>query len=329
MVSLGISFSGEDKRSLLSIGCDLHQYAAAQNVEEALREAENADAVCVLNVWIRYLASDFMSRFRRCRLLVIGGAGTDMLKMEDARLRGITVANCPGYAYPSVAEHAFALILALARRWPPPPERLSSPGLAAYEEAVRRWQGVELRGKTLGIAGYGRIGQHLARIARGFGMKIIVFTRRPPWLPARHLWYRWYRHIRFVNFNSMLSQSDVIVSTLPNTPGTRGIFNADAFSRMRCGCLFVNVGRAQVIDEEALRSALEQGRIAGAGLDVASPLGARSLRPMENVLISPHMGWNTVEAKSRIGGECAENIVRFFSGRPINLIPDVSRMPPQ
>jgi phosphoglycerate dehydrogenase-like enzyme len=318
LVSLGVLFSGENNKYLFSAGCGVHQYNTARDLEDGLRAAEDADAVCVSNVWIRYLPPDFINRLLRCRLLVIGGAGTDMLAMENARRRGIAIANCPLYSAPAVAEHAFALILSLARKLYLRPERSSGPELASYEASARLMKGMELRGKTLGIAGYGRIGRQLARIAGGFGMRVAGFKRKPPRMLTRALFHR---QTHFVGFGCVLCQSDVIVSTLPGTPEARNLFNAEAFARMRRGCLFVNVGRAQGVDEAALQSALEQGIIAGAGLDVVSQLGARNLRPMKNVIISPHIGWNTTEAEERLGRECATTIVRFFSGRPVNLIP--------
>lgn len=320
LVSLGICFSDKDKLELEKAGCALSQYDAAGDLEEALLAAKDAAAVCVSNVWMRHLPPDFLGRLEKCRLLVVGSTGTDTIDADDAALRGISIANCPRYSAPAVAEHAFALLLSLARRLNNRPERPSDPGLVSYTAAVTLRKGVELRGKTLGIAGYGHVGWHLARLASGFGMKVLVAKRNPPWLLSRLIRHR---HAKFVKFGAMLTQSDAVVSVVP--PGVRGLFDAEAFGRMRPGCLFVNVGRAQALDEEALHSALENGIVGGAGLDAFSPAGAQALRPLRNVILSPHMAWNTAEAEGRLGRECVKNITSFFAGKPVNLVMDASR----
>jgi phosphoglycerate dehydrogenase-like enzyme len=324
LVSLGVNFTDADKRTLLASGCDLRQYDSSRDLEAALQAAGEADAVCISKVWLRFPGPDFISRLGRCRLVVTGGAACP-LDPEEAARRGISIAHCPGYSAPAIAEYAFALLLTLARKLGRRMERPSGSGLAAAEALVRLWKGAELHGKTLGIAGYGAIGRYLALIARGFDMKVLVVSRERPWWPARVLRYR---HVHFVEFADMLRRSDVVVSVLPDM-GAREFFGAEAFAGMRRGCLFVNVGNPQVIDETELKMALEQGQLAGAGLDGVSPMGAQMLRPLANVLLSPRMGWNTAEAGARFSGECARSVIRFFSGRPVRLLTDASRMAQQ
>jgi lactate dehydrogenase-like 2-hydroxyacid dehydrogenase len=299
LVSLGVRFPDAGRRTLRSAGCDLHQYAEVSEFEAALRAAEEAGAVCVSTVWLRHLPSDFISRLKRCRLLVIGGRGANSLDVNDAALRGISIAHCPRYPAPAIAEHAFALLLSLARRLNHRPERPAEPGLHSYEAAAELWKGVELRGKTLGIAGFGfgkDIGRCLARIAAGFGMKVLSVRRQQPWWLARLLFHR---NVRFVKFNDMVSQSDAIVSLLP--PGARGAFSEEAFARMRPGCLFVNVGRAQAVDEDALLGALKNGTGRGHSPERAVAVSAQERRLLASYELEHRRGGGT--SRGRMRGE--------------------------
>jgi phosphoglycerate dehydrogenase-like enzyme len=325
LVSLGIRFSGGDEQALISAGCLIQAYDAPKDLPEALRAAEDAEIVCVSNVWQVHLAPDFMNSLGRCRLVVLGTPGVGKLNMEVARLNGIAVASCPAYSAPAVAEYAFAIMLALARKLVRRRRPVSEDGPGSFDEPVRLLQGVELRGKTLGIAGYERIGPHLAGIAKSWDMKILVSQCKMPW------WRRVLtpRHVHFVNFRAMLDQSDAIVSVLPGRPNTQGTFDDDAFSRMRNGCLFVNVGQPQAVDEDALLAALKQGKLGGAGLDIVSSRdAARSLRELDNVIVSHRVAWNTVQSEKRRAAECAKNVVRFLSGHPINLLVEELYLPP-
>jgi phosphoglycerate dehydrogenase-like enzyme len=318
LVSLGVRFNEGDRVSLVSSGCELAQFDQPADLEKGIKAAAGADAVCVANVWLRHLGRDFVSRLDRCKLLVTGGS-PDMLDMDEASLRGISVANCPGYYAQAVSEHAFALLLALARKLGRRAERPQEPGLAFHEEMVQLWKGVELGGKTLGIVGPGPVAARLAGIGLGFGMRVVVVKRNKPWWITRVLRHR---GVEFSAFREMLPQADVIIAAMPGVMGGRGFFGAEAFSAMRRGCLFVNVGRPQVVDENELRSALERGLVGGAGLDGTSPAGAMALRQFRNVVITPHMGWNTEDSEARFSAECAGNVKAFFAGSPVNLVLD-------
>jgi lactate dehydrogenase-like 2-hydroxyacid dehydrogenase len=318
LVSLGVRFAEGDKLYLSSSGFELEQYDQPGDLERAVQAAAGAGAVCVANAWLRRLGRDFVNRLEGCRLLVAGGSA-DMLDLDEASLRGISVANCPGYSAPAIAEQAFALLLALARRLNRRGERPAEPGLEAQEEMVRLWKGTELGGKTLGVLGHGATGRQLAAIGMGFGMRVLVAKRDKPWLLTRLLRHR---GVTFSNFRDMLPQADVVISSLPGGMGSRRFFGAEAFAAMKPNCLFVNVGGANLVDEVELLSALESGRLAGAGLDGVTPAGAQALRQLKNVVITPHMGWNTEESAARFSAECAANVTSFFAGRPANLLLD-------
>jgi phosphoglycerate dehydrogenase-like enzyme len=318
LVSLGLRFADSDRQVLLSAGFKLSEYLQPGDLESGIKAAAAAEAVCLSNTWMRHLGRDFVSKLERCRLVVTGGSA-ELLDLDEASFRAISVANCPRYSAPAVAEHAFTILLALARRLQHRGERPAVQDMASHDEMIRNWRGFELRGKTLGLMGYGAVGQALIPIAKGFGMNVVVARRDLPRLFTRLFLDR---KITFVKFSDMLPQSDVIISSLPGGIKTRGFFGVDTFLNMRKGAIFVNVGRPHTVDEAELKAALERGDLAGAALDSVTPEGGAALRQLKNVFITPGMGWNTVESAERLSEECALNVTAFFSGHPQNLVLD-------
>jgi phosphoglycerate dehydrogenase-like enzyme len=318
LVSLGLCFTDSDRKVLLSSGFKLAEYLQPGDLEGGIKAASAAEVVCLSNTWMRHLGRDFVSKLERCRLIVTGGS-VEMLDIDEASFRAISVANCPRYSAPAVAEHAFTILLALARRLSHRGERPAGQDMASHDEMIRNWRGFELRGKTLGLMGYGAVGQALIPIAKGFGMRVVVARRDLPRLFTRLFQDK---KVTFVRFSDMLPQSDIIISSLPGGIKTRGFFGADTFLNMRKGAIFVNVGRPHTVDEAELKAALERGDLSGAALDAVTPEGAALLRQMKNVFITPGMGWNTVESAERLSEECVRNVTSFFSGKPQNLVMD-------
>jgi len=242
------------------------------------------------------------------RLQVIGraGVGVDNVDVEAATRRGIVVANAPESNVVTAAEHTMALLLALARNVP-----------QAYASLIAgRWErskfsGVELYEKTLGILGFGRIGQLVAQRARGFGMRVIAFD---PFVSAER-----YRDLGVEKADSpeeIYAQADFITIHLPKTPETEGFLNAEAFAKMRDGARVLNVARGGLIDEAALKDALDSGKLAGAALDVflSEPMTESPLFGYPNVVVTPHLGASTAEATDRAGFQSAEQIVAALTG---------------
>ncbi len=245
---------------------------------------------------------------RATRLQVIGraGVGVDNVDVEAATRRGIVVANAPESNVVTAAEHTMALLLALARNVP-----------QAYASLIAgRWErskfsGVELYEKTLGILGFGRIGQLVAQRARGFGMRVLAFD---PFVSAER-----YRDLGVEKADSpedIYAQADFITIHLPKTPETEGFLDADAFAKMRDGARVLNVARGGLIDEAALKDALDSGKLAGAALDVfpSEPMTESPLFGYPNVVVTPHLGASTAEATDRAGFQSAEQIVAALTG---------------
>jgi D-3-phosphoglycerate dehydrogenase len=234
------------------------------------------------------------------------GVGVDNVDVPAATKRGIVVANAPESNVVTAAEHTMALLLALARNVP-----------QAYTSLIAgRWErskfsGVELYEKTLGILGFGRIGQLVAQRARGFGMRVLAFD---PFVSAER--YRDLGVEKADSVEDIYAQADFITIHLPKTPETEGFLDADAFAKMRDGVRVLNVARGGLIDEAALRDALDSGKVAGAALDVfpSEPMTESPLFGYANVVVTPHLGASTAEATDRAGYQSAEQVVAALTG---------------
>jgi glycerate dehydrogenase len=248
------------------------------------------------------------------KLIAEVSTGTDNIDLEAARQRGVTVCNCRAYGVASVVQHVFAAILALATN------------LLPYTRAVRagRWQQSdnfclldypirEIRGKTLGIVGYGNLGRGVAEIARAFAMRVVL-ARRPGGPPDdRPL------------LAEMLPQVDVLSLHCPLTEQTRHLIDRRALALMRPDALLINCARGGLVDETALVEALQSGRLAGAAVDVLSIEPPRDGNPLlaanlPNLLITPHCAWASREARETIIAQTTENILAFQAGTPLRRV---------
>ena len=239
----------------------------------------------------------------RLRIVARAGTGVDNVDVEAASARGILVVNAAGANSISVAEHACALILALARAIP-------SADRAMKE---RRWEkkqfvGTELRGKTLGIAGFGRIGQEVAQRARAFGMHVLAHD---PFISA-DLAAR--SGVELVSLDDLCASADYLTLHLPSTDDTHHLFNDERFARCKPGLRLINTARGELVDEQALRRAIERGQVAGAGLDVfeQEPPSDWALAQLPQVIATPHIAASTEEAQELVGIETAVTVRNFL-----------------
>jgi len=238
------------------------------------------------------------------------GAG-NFVDLDAARERGITVCNTPGYADNTVAEHALGMMLAMARH------------LRRLDRDLRNghWNqsllGLELRGKKLGLVGFGGIGARFADLARGIGMTVRAWTRSPDAARER-------RHgIEFADLETILRDSDILSLHTALTPETEGLLDARALALTKPGVIIINTARGELIDEDALLAALRSGSVAGAGIDVyhQEPLPTdHPLLALDNVLLTPHVAFNTPEATDALLDISIDNILRYYDGVPINVM---------
>jgi D-3-phosphoglycerate dehydrogenase / 2-oxoglutarate reductase len=252
------------------------------------------------------LTPELLARAGRLRVIGRAGVGVDNVDVDAATKRGIVVANAPESNVVTAAEHTMALLLALARNVP---QAYLSLTAGRWERS--KFSGVELYEKTLGILGFGRIGQLVAQRARGFGMRVLAFD---PFVSAER-----YRELRVEKADSpedVYAQAEFITVHLPKTPETEGFLDAEAFAKMRDGVRVLNVARGGLIDEQALQQALDSGKVAGAALDVfpSEPMTEHALFSYPNVVVTPHLGASTAEATDRAGYQSAEQVVAALTG---------------
>jgi D-3-phosphoglycerate dehydrogenase / 2-oxoglutarate reductase len=252
------------------------------------------------------LDADLIARAGRLRAVGRAGVGVDNVDVEAATRRGIVVANAPQSNVITAAEHTMALLLALARNVPQAHASLTS---GKWERS--KFSGVELYEKTLGVLGFGKIGQLVAERARAFGMHVIAFD---PYVSAER--YRELGVEKAESSDDVYAVADFITLHLPSTPDTRGWLDAEALAKCKDGVRILNVARGPLVVDEDLRAALDSGKVAGAALDVfqSEPVTDHPLFGYPNVIVTPHLGASTAEATDRAGYQAAEQVVAALTG---------------
>jgi D-3-phosphoglycerate dehydrogenase / 2-oxoglutarate reductase len=252
------------------------------------------------------LTAELIEQATNLRAIGRAGVGVDNVDVEAATKRGIIVANAPQSNVVTAAEHTMALLLALARNIPQAYASLTS---GKWERS--KFSGVEVYEKTLGILGFGRIGQLVATRARAFNMRVIAFD---PFVSAER--YRELGVEKAENSEEIYAQADFVTIHLPKTPDTQNWLDAEAFAQMRDGVRILNVARGGLVDEAALKDALDSGKVGGAALDVfpSEPMTENPLFGNPKVIVTPHLGASTAEATDRAGYQSAEQVVAALTG---------------
>lgn len=291
----------------------------------------------ILSIFVdSQMGTEEIKHFPQLKFITTRSTGFDHIDAKAAKDAGVLVASVPGYGENTVAEFAFGLILSLARKIYPAVDRIKETSLFSPEGL----RGFELKGKTLGIIGTGRIGKQVAEIASGLEMKLIATDPYPNKEFADKL------EMEYVSLEELLSRSDVITIHAPYNDSTHHLINMENVKQIKKGALLVNTARGGIVETEALVMALKDGILSGAGLDVleeegeikdelaflASPhpqeqvlknvLYDHILMDMPNVIITPHNAFNSNEALAEILNTTLNNIEAFVAGKPINLIPE-------
>ena len=252
------------------------------------------------------LTADLLHNAHRLRAIGRAGVGVDNVDVDAATKRGIVVANAPQSNVITAAEHTMAMLLALARNVPQAHASLTS---GKWERS--KFSGVELNEKTLGILGFGRIGQLVAQRAQAFGMRVIAFDLYVAEERFRELGVE-----RAATSDELYAASDFVTIHLPKTPETEDWLDAEAFSKMKDGVRVLNVARGPLVVDEDLKAALDSGKVAAAALDVfrEEPATEHPLFGYPNVVVTPHLGASTAEATDRAGYQAAEQVVAALTG---------------
>lgn len=281
--------------------------------EEVIHRIGNAEIVFTNKT---VLPTDLFDRCPSIRFVGLLSTGTNVLDLQYAKEKGVTVCNIPAYSTVSVAQHTIALLLELCLR------------VGAHSDAVHQGEWVrakdfcfwkypliELCGKTLGIIGFGAIGKAVASIATALGMRVVYTNSRMT--PLKDCPYT------YMDMDALFAVSDVISLHCPLTPDTHGLINKESISKMKDGCLLLNTSRGPVINEADLAEALLSGKIGGAGLDVVVKEPMEKENPLlgiPNCIITPHIAWATPEARGRLISIAVENLKNFLAGTPIHVV---------
>lgn len=282
--------------------------------EEVGEHAGDAEAVLTNKT---VLNREALRKIPNARYVGLLSTGTNVVNLQAAAKRNIVVTNVPAYSTPSVAEHVFALILEMARN------------VEWHAQGVRkgRWSRcldfcywnaplVELAGMTMGIVGFGRTGQAVARRALAFEMRVIAHTRTPPAIHPPG--------IEFADLERVFRESDIVSLHVPLAPETENLVNSSRLALMKPTAWLINTSRGGVVEETALADALARKAIAAAALDVLSeepPPPENPLLRASNCLITPHHAWASRAARARLIRAAADNLAAFLAGRPTNVVP--------
>ena len=259
---------------------------------------------------------EIISALPKLKYIGVTATGFNIVDVAAAKERGITVTNVPGYSSPAVAQLVFALLLELTNHVGHHAQTVSSgrwescPDFCYWDHPI-----IELSGRTLGIIGYGDIGSAVARIAIAFGMNVLASKREWKSAPPEG--------VTAASIEEIFAQSDAISLHCPLTDATKHLVCDRTLALMKPSAFLINTGRGPLIDESALARALNEGRIAGAGLDVLSmepPKDGNPLIGAKNCLITPHIGWASHEARLRLIDLTAANLTAFLAGKPVNVV---------
>lgn len=260
------------------------------------------------------VSGDIIRRFPdSVKLICEAGTGYNNLDLEAAREKGITVCNVPSYSTERVAHTAIMMIMNLSSSMRRQIAMLTENNHDNFTKCMQV-NHVEINAKTLGVVGAGHIGREVIKVAQALGMKILAYDVNAAGdEPGIH----------FTSLEEVLSQSDYVSLHCPLMPQTRHIINKDTLALMKPTAFIINTARGPLIDEAALIEALQAGRIAGAGLDVQEvepPAEDNPLYQMENVILTPHMGWRGLETRQRLVSILADDIKNYLNGTPINVV---------
>lgn len=304
-----VSMKLEQKKLLESLG-EVHIYqGTSKSNDELFKRAEGAE-VLILG-WTKI--SEFtLKELKSLKLISVWATGYDYVDVAAATRLGIAVTNVPDYAKISVAELAIGLMLSVLRHIPN-----ADADVKRGNYDWKLFKGRQLYGKTLGLIGIGSIGSEVARLGKSFGMNIICYTRNPSKDRANKL------ELDFVSFTELLKESDIISLHVPLNDETRYMIGKEQLDLMKPTSILINTSRAELIDQVSLYEALRIGQIKGAGLDlidINEEDSFKEILKLDNIVFTPHIGFNTEEAMAIKTDICLENVKNFILGKPSNVV---------
>ena len=289
---------------------DVQVYDDSTN-EEVIERIQGARVVVTKELPV---GADLLSQFPdSVKLIVEAGTGYNNIDLDAARAKGITVCNIPAYSTERVAHTVIMMLLNFSSTMQQQIGMLAKGDRSNFTKHLQVSH-TEVNGKTLGVVGAGHIGMEVIKVAKALGMNILVHTRTPKADGDG---------IRYVSLDELLEHSDYITLHCPLNEQTKHMINKDTIAKMKSSAVIINTGRGALINEADLCEALAAQRIAGAGLDVQEvepPAEDSPLYTLDNVIITPHMGWKGLETRQRLVGIIRDNVQAFFKGEPINVV---------
>lgn len=300
-----------DHRLDFSVLSDEVKVYEETRTEQILERIQGFDIVVTKEIPV---PGDIIRQFPdEVKLIVEAGTGYNNHDLEAIKEKGITLCNVPAYSTERVAHTAIMMIMNLSSSMRKQMNMLHDKDRTNFTRCMQV-DHMEINGKTLGVIGTGNIGREVIKIAQALGMKILAYARTPREdEPGIH----------FASLEEVLAQSDYLTLHCPLNADTRHLMNKETLALMKPTAFIINTARGALIDEAALIEALQEGRIAGAGLDVQEvepPAADNPLYDMENVIITPHMGWRGLETRQRLVSIAADDIQNFLAGTPINVV---------
>ena len=289
---------------------DVQVYDDSTN-EEVIERIQGARVVVTKELPV---GADLLSQFPdSVKLIVEAGTGYNNIDLDAARAKGITVCNIPAYSTERVAHTVIMMLLNFSSTMQQQIGMLAKGDRSNFTKYLQVSH-TEVNGKTLGVVGAGHIGMEVIKVAKALGMNILVHTRTPKADGDG---------IRYVSLDELLEHSDYITLHCPLNEQTKHMINKDTIAKMKSSAIIINTGRGALINEADLCEALAAKRIAGAGLDVQEvepPVEDSPLYTLDNVIITPHMGWKGLETRQRLVGIIRDNVQAFLKGEPINVV---------
>jgi D-lactate dehydrogenase len=297
---------------------------------------ENVSAVHDYEIISVFLGSkidrEILNKLPKLKLIATASTGFDHIDVAECKKRNITVCNVPFYGINTVAEHTFALILSLSRNIVKAYQKT-----VQHDHTIKGLEGVDIRGKTIGVIGTGSIGLHVIHIAKAFGMKVIAYDVHHNVSLADILGFT------YVSFEELLAQSDIITLHVPYNKDTHHLINKDAINKMKNGVILINTSRGSIVENEALIEGIDTRKLSGIGLDVIEgeelirdeqqilydPKKLENLGNLvedhillskDNVIFTPHIGFYSKEAVERLNSTNIQNILTFIQGKPQNVV---------
>ncbi len=301
-----MEWSSDQKSRLKKLGTFIEHNCKKISTHKAVELISDAEILIVGTSGVESIDSFVLENCSKLKFITVLGVGTDFVDLIKARELGIIVSNLQGANSESVAEHIWGMILGLSKKIVE-----SHIGTKEGKYEFFHYFGKELQGKTLGIIGFGAIGSKVARIAKGFDMKVIALNRSP--IVAEG--------ITFVSLNHILKDSDVIVITVPLNPETDKLIGDSEFTQMKEGVILISSSREAIIDKDAVLKSLESQKLFGYGyeLEINSPSDTRFYK-YANVIITPHNAFYTAESELKSNDMAVDNVEQFTQGTPKNVV---------